>query len=300
MKGVFLVIAACFVWALDTLIRYPLLFSGVGAKTIVLVEHGILAVLFIPVMIQMYPKLRYAKVPHLFYFSIVGILGSAVATLAFTNAFTMINPSLVILLQKLQPIVAIVLARFVLGEKTSPQFLFWAVICLVGGFLVSYKDLFPGLFSLDTDELFAKRKFLIGYGLTLVAVVGWGSSTVFGKKLATQGYKPQEIMAGRYFFAFAFLLATLLASFDVSFEHPRIVWGKIGLMVLLSGVLAMALYYQGLKTIPAKLCTLAEMFFPFFAVLVNWVFLEQALSAWQIVGGILLLLGSSVIQWKAY
>ena len=34
MKGIFFIVIACLLWALDTLIRYPLLFSGTNAEMI--------------------------------------------------------------------------------------------------------------------------------------------------------------------------------------------------------------------------------------------------------------------------
>ena len=71
-------------------------------------------------------------------------------------------------------------------------------------------------------------------------------------------------------------------------------------MVLVSGLLAMYLYYQGLRRIPARLCTLAEMFFPLMAVIVNWIFLGASLSIVQISGAIILVAGSLIIQIKQY
>ena len=71
-------------------------------------------------------------------------------------------------------------------------------------------------------------------------------------------------------------------------------------MVLVSGILAMYLYYQGLRRISARAATLAEMFFPFMAILVNWVFLQKSLEVVQLVGGGVLIAGSLVIQLKKY
>ncbi len=45
---------------------------------------------------------------------------------------------------------------------------------------------------------------------------------------------------------------------------------------------------------------MAEMTFPFMAVGVNWVFLDAKLTMMQIMGGGLLLLGSTIIQLKRY
>lgn len=299
MKGIFLIMGASLIWAVDTLIRYPLLRAGISAERIVFTEHLLLTMCFIPVLYKGREKIWQAKISEAFYFLIIGGLGSAIATLAFTKAFTFINPSLVILLQKLQPIVAITLAWVFLKEPIHKKFLWWAALCLVGGIMISHKDVFPGLSKMDFSYSFLNKKSLVGYGLTIVAIVGWGAATVFGKKLSLNGFKAKEIMGGRFFFGFLTLLPFVYYT-EVVFDFVPETWGKIALMVVLSGLLGMYLYYRGLKLIPARLCALAEMFFPFCAVAVNWIFLDARLDPVQLGGGVLLLLGSTVIQLKHY
>lgn len=259
----------------------------------------ILAALFLPVIWKKREKFWNAKVAHVSYFFIVGGIGSALGTLSFTQAFTLLNPSLVILLQKFQPIVAIFLAHIVLKERVSKTFLFWAGLCLVGGLFISYEEMMPGLSKGNwTGQLMSSDGFR-GLGLTFLAVIGWGAATVFGKRLVAEGFSGSEIMAGRFWAGFLCLLP-FLATDQFQFDTDWRVWSKISLMVGLSGLLAMYLYYQGLKRIPAKLCALAEMFFPFCAVAVNWIFLGATLNWPQIAGALLLLLGSTVIQLKQY
>lgn len=299
MKGILFVFVACLLWAVDTLIRYPLLGSGVPATKIVLSEHLILTLIFFYVAFKSRQKIWSMQVGHISYFIVIGGLGSALGTLSFTKAFTMINPSMVILLQKLQPLVAISLARLVLKEKIKKEFILWAIPCLVGGLMVSYKDVFPGLTSFDFSNAFSDPQALTGLGLTFVAVVSWGASTPFGKKLSKEGYTETEIMFGR--FGMGLLCLLPFVSMDgVTFENDPVVWGKIAGMAVLSGVLGMWFYYMGLKKLPARLCALAEMAFPFFAVLVNWVVLGATLDLLQLMGGALLLLGSTMIQIKHY
>jgi len=71
-------------------------------------------------------------------------------------------------------------------------------------------------------------------------------------------------------------------------------------MVLISGAAGMYFYYQGLKRISAKTAAIAEMFFPFFAIVLNWIFLGKELSEIQLFGGMLLIIGSLIIQLKKY
>ncbi len=292
--GLFFVFSASLLWALDTLIRYPLIYGGLSATKLVFAEHLILVLALFPFLWRHQKRLLNIGKRDLISFILIGGLGSALATLSFTKAFGLLNPSLVILLQKFQPLIAILLANKVLGEPLKREFIGWAILCLIGGLLISYEDVIKGW-----NQFFNGGQALLGYFLTFVAVGGWGASTVFGKRLSDQGYSEIELMGGRFFFGLLFLIPAVLSE-----EAPLITelstWSKISFMVLISGFMGMGLYYLGLKRLSARLCALAEMFFPFCAIAVNWIFLEATLAPLQLLGGFLLLVGSTVLQLKRY
>jgi len=299
MMGIFLIVLACCLWAIDTLIRYPLLANGVSAERIVFTEHILLVAVFLPLIMSKWKKIWSLQVSHLFYFFMIGGVGSAAATLAFTKAFALVNPSAVILLQKFQPIVAIIMARIVLQESLKREFLLWAGLCLVGGLMITHHDLVAGLKELLNGDHLSNPRSLQGYAFAGLAVMGWGMATVFGKKLTLQGLSPKEIMAGRFFFGFLCLLPLPFMT-DLDFDLAPWTWGRIAVMVFLSGLLAMYFYYRGLHKISARAAALAEMFFPFCAISVNWIFLNKALDPVQLLGGALLLIAATVIQLKHY
>jgi len=147
MLGIVFVILAGILWAIDTLIRYPLLGAGVLAEKIVFIEVLFLSIIFIPLLLKDAKKFGGIKLSTIFYFMVIGFGGQAIGGLAFTKAFMLINPSLVILLQKLQPIVAITLARVLLGEKVKKEFVLWAAVALVGSWLVVFSILVPFFFQ---------------------------------------------------------------------------------------------------------------------------------------------------------
>ena len=299
MLGFSFIVLACALWAIDTLIRYPLA-GKMSASSIVFYEHLILSVIFSVVFFKAFSAFKNLKFNHILSFVIVGMLGSALATLAFTRAFMFLNPSIVIILQKFQPVVAVSLAAFVLKEKVNKYFMVWAFISLVGAVLISYEDILNIVNSeSELSELFFHDGAILGYILVIFTVFGWGAATVFGKKLTLQGYTNEQIMAGRFLLG---LIAMLPFYFiDQSFfTHNLEIYSKISLMVLISGLLAMYLYYMGLRRTSARSATLAEMFFPFMAVITNWLFLDAKLTAIQMLGGGFLILGSMVIQLKKY
>lgn len=291
MAGTFFIMIACFMWALDTLIRYPLLSSGYSTLQIVLIEH-ITLVLFVGPMLWRYRHVyRHMPISGFSSLFFIGGIGSAIGTLAFTEAFHYLNPTVVILLQKLQPIVAILLAYWLLKEHIEGHFLQWVAFILLGSFVMMWPDLralgnAQWHYSSDTISLFK------GYGYTLIAVIAWGATTVCGKYLSHQHIPANAIMSGRFFAGLLVLLPIALAQSDELSMMTSIDLSLIVVMALLSGFIGMWFYYQGLKTIPAQLATLAELSFPAFAALINWVFLDMGLTGYQIIGGMMLILGN--------
>jgi drug/metabolite transporter (DMT)-like permease len=300
MGGTLLVIIACLFWAMDTLIRYPLVDRQINPLNIVFYEHVFLVLLF---SVKLFPNIKRIgelKIADVFSFLIIGAAGSALATLAFTESFKYLNPSLVILLQKLQPAIAIVMAAIVLKEEIQKQFLIWALICTLGGLLVSSPDIirFYDLVVSDYSKVTSDTA-LRGYALVGISILCWGATTVFGKRLSLVGFEPNVIMGGRFLIGLCVLIPLM------KWDHGLILpnsedYLRIIIMVLISGALAMWLYYQGLKRLPARTTAIAEMFFPFFAIIVNWFFLGKQLSELQLLGGGILILGSFVIQIKKY
>lgn len=298
MTGIIFIFFACLLWAADTLIRYPLLFGGSSAQQIVLFEHLILVVLIVGVFIFQRRKFSFLRRQTIVPFIVIGIFGSALGTLAFTEAFYLSNPTVVILLQKLQPLVAVTLAYFLLKEKISSRFFIWLGLALLGSILLIWPDLEALLSSFKESDIDNNSSALWGYGLALFAVISWGSATVFGKKLSTQGINSVDLMAGRFSFGllgmlpFAFMTPSLITTIEISIVQ------KILLLALISGLVGMYFYYQGLKRIPAHWATLAEMFFPVAAIFINWLFLSVEISQIQMIGAITLVGASTMVQFR--
>lgn len=298
MKGFSLIILAAFLWALDSLIRYPLLQDGVPAAVLVFYEHVILCLVFTPYFLKNFNRVRATQLEDLFYFIILGVGGSAIATLCFTKAFLYINPSLVILIQKFQPILAVLLARLILGETIRKEFVFWAGLAIAGVFLISFDDIYKGVNAFSEGDAFGSKA-LKGYVLTFIASLGWGASTVFGKKLSLRGFNEKEIMGGRFLMALLVLTPIVLsgeADLEIDFMQGLKTLG----LVLISGLAGMYFYYRGLKYVSARIGTIGELFFPLGAIVLNWVFLGIEVSYVQITGGALLMFAASMIQIKRY
>jgi len=293
--GVLFIVLATIFWSLDTLIRYPLLFSGVQASQIVFIEHLILVLIFLIFIFIKKQKVDFLK-KHFFSFLIIGCCGSALGTLAFTQAFSIVNPSLVIVLQKLQPIVAIILARLVLNETIPKHFLKLGLLSIFGALLISWTDLINSINLFQNSKNLMNQSQLFGYGLVVLSVVSWGASTVFGKKLDREKLSVEQIMFGRFFYGLIALVLLIFLSADqtwsLDFNHVS----KIFLMVLLSGLIGMYFYYKGVQSLSARVVALAELFFPVSAILINWIFLNKPINTIQTVGALILLTSTTILQ----
>ena len=241
-------------------------------------------------------KLTFLSRKTIVPFIVIGIFGSALGTLAFTQAFYLANPTVVILLQKLQPLVAVTLAAVLLKENINPRFFLWLGMALLGSLLLIWPDFKGLLSSLQQGSTQESANALWGYGLALFAVVSWGAATVFGKKLSSQGLDSIDLMAGRFGFGllgmlpFAAMTPTLITTIEISTLQ------KILVLALMSGLIGMYFYYQGLKRIPAHWATLAEMFFPVAAILINWLFLNVGITHIQLIGAVTLVVASTMVQ----
>jgi len=296
MTGITFIFFACILWAADTLIRYPLLFGGSSAQQIVLFEHLILVTFILSLFIVKRRKIHFINRNTIIPFIVIGIFGSALGTLAFTEAFYLANPTVVILLQKLQPLVAVTLAALLLKESINPRFFIWLGFALIGSLLLIWPDLQTLWASVQEGGIDSSKSVLWGYGLALFAVISWGCATVFGKKLSSEGLNSVDLMAGRFSFGllgmlpFAFITPSLMLNIELD------TFQKIAILALISGVIGMYCYYQGLKRIPAHWATLAEMLFPVAAIFINWLFLNVGMTQVQLLGALTLIIASTMVQ----
>ena len=114
------------------------------------------------------------------------ICGDLLRAYFYTKALGYVNYidlSVVVLIQKLQPLFAISLASIVLGERVSKSFIFLASAAILGRYLTTFGN---------KPLLFLDRQSIIASLFALLASFCWGSSTVLGKSALKQ--VPFELM----------------------------------------------------------------------------------------------------------
>ncbi len=277
------IVFAAFLWSLDALLRQSL--YSLPSMFIVFAEHALGFLVTLPWLIKYWPKVKSLSRKTWTSIFWIAFFGGLLGTLAYTSALSYIhyiNFSVVVLLQKLQPIFAIILARIVLKERFQGRFYLWAGLALVGSYFVAFPDIIPK-WQDGGKNVWAGL-------LAVAAAFAWGSSTVMGKyslrELDTRVVTPLRLgltalMSGLYLLFF-----TQLASLpSVSSEQLLYLIAS----VFSSGAVALSIYYFGLKKVKASEATILEMFWPISAVFIDWVFFDHALTWSQIMGALIML-----------
>jgi drug/metabolite transporter (DMT)-like permease len=247
----------------------------------VLLEHLVLLLYSVPAMVLGWRYFRGLGVAQWVALLVIGWGGSAIATLLFTTAFAVGNPTVVILLQKTQPLFAVALAGILLRERLGWAYWPCFAVAMVGTYMISFGDLGP-FSALGSAELLTAA-------LALGAALLWGSSTVLGRLVLKD--VPFYALTGARLLLAAPLLACIVAvqgslgGIGAGFAAEP---GRVVLLALIPGLLALLLYYRGLSGTRASYATLAELAFPATAVVLNWTFLGVGVSANQVLGFILL------------
>lgn len=274
LPGLLLVAIAAAMWGTDGILRAPLT-EGLPAATIVFWEHVLLVVVTLPFLRGVGPTLRSLDTAGWISLLLIGAGASAVATALFTQSFTYGEFTTTLLLQKLQPLIVLVGAWWILGER--PLRTYWAffIPAVAGAWLITFRN------PLDVGIAEAAPALL-----ALGAAALWAMGTVLGRKLSpTIEFK--QLTALRFLIGLpaAAIVVTLQADWGTTVTAGDflgtattpsgiVVPGGLILLAAIPGLIALLSYYRGLRSTPALSATLAELAFPLSAVVLNAIFLE--------------------------
>ncbi|MBP3940139.1 MAG: DMT family transporter [Christensenellaceae bacterium] len=181
------------------------------------------------------------------------------------------------------PVIIIFAAAFLFREKLTLQKVLCSAAALIGMALVS------GIF----DAGFSGSRELIGIGFGLAAAVLYASVVLMNKKLGDIPAYEKTILqlasAAVVILPYSLLTENIsAASFDL---------GQIGMLILV-GILhtgiAYALYFGSLEKVSAQNAAILSYIDPISAVLLSAFFLGEAMGTMQIIGAVLVL-GASIL-----
>ena len=273
VPGVVLVSVAAAMWGLDGLIRKPLS-DSTSAYTIVFGEHVVLVALTLPLLAAAMAALWRAGPRYVAAGVAVGAGASAIATILFTKALFHGDFITVVVLQKVQPLIAVLGAWLVLKEQPRPGFAWFILPALAGIWLIALPH-----------PLEPHAHGLVPIAETLAAATLWGMGTVLGRYLGRR-LAFEHVSTVR--FAFGLVAAAcalpIVGAKAFASAHDS---GWIAVLALVTGFLALNLYYFGLRRTPAVLAAVGELAFPVMAAIVGIFVFDSSLRWTQWVGVVL-------------
>src|SRR5256884_1423914 len=254
--SVVLVGVAATMWASDTYFRAQLI-GHLKPAQIVVIEDALVTLFLLVFLLRGIPELR--RLDRLGWIAIILIAvgPQAVATILFTKSFSYGHYAETFVLQQTQPLIAILLAWLILGERRRPWFWPTAALAIVGVYMVVFAQNLAAPFSdLQHGRLEAGL-----YALGAAAL--WASGTVLGR-LVLGKLSFTTTTALRFTLALpVLLLIVLVQSGGAAFAHYQSSDALPFLgIALIPGFLALLLYYRALRSTPATLATIAEMAYP--------------------------------------
>lgn len=261
-------------------------------SVIIFWEHFFNFIILLPVLLWYKSYIKFINLKDILLFCLIGFGASASGILCFTTAFKYMNPALVILLQKLQPLVTFSLGAIILSERFKLKFYVYACIAIVASYFATFSIINP--FSGEGIKIF------IGTIFALMAVLFWGSGTVWGKILLKKFPQP-FVLASRFFLGLIF--ASIVAYYVNNNLHAKSVldpstklFWKMLYMSLVPGLFATGFFYLGLIRMPASLASVLELIFPISSVLIMWLFFNKPLDLIQIIASVIMLYSITYIS----
>lgn len=280
--GGILIVCAALLWALDGIIRRSL--YSLPPISIIFYEHLFGLIILFPFVVKFLPHHKLAK-KDVWLLILVAFLSGLLGTLWFTIALGkvhFISFSVVFLLQKLQPIFAILTASIFLKEKVNKKYVPYIVIALISAYFVTFKN---GYVSFATGE-----GTIVAALYALGAAFAWGSSTTFSKMLLNK-FSAQVSTFYRFLFTTVMaLLAIFLFGYTPSLSLPTFSqFSAFAFIAVSTGMVGLLIYYKGLKTTKVHVATILELAFPFLAVFIDIFMYHTTLAVSQYIAGIVLI-----------
>ena len=283
--GAFAISIAAALWGVDGIVLTPNL-HNLNVAFVVFILHILAFLIMNTFLFREYRELKRFDQSDVITFFLIALLGGALGTMSMVHALFLVNfekLTVVILLQKLQPIFAIALAVIFLKERMKRYYFFWASIAIIAGYFLTFGFNLPNFYT--GDKTFEAALF------SLLAAFAFGSSTVLSKKILGK-YSFQTATFYRYgFTSLIMLIIVLSAGSYVQYENiTNENWLIFLIIAVTTGSGAIFLYYYGLKKVRAVIATICELFFPVTAIILDYLINDQKLSWVQWVGAVILLL----------
>ena len=278
LKGTIAIGFSAIMWGFDGVVLTPRLYN-LDVSYVVFILHALPFLLMNLFLFNQYKELKYFTKQDYITFLLIAFFGGAIGTIAIVKALFLVqfkDLSVVVLLQKLQPIFAISLAAILLKEKIKKNFVLWATVAIVASYFLTFGFNLP---DLDTD-----KNSVYAALLAILAAFSFGSSTVFSKSLL-KNHNFITATFFRYGFTTLIMLIYIILFHKTGQFHETTSsnWLYFIIIGITTGSGAIFVYYYGLRRVKAMEATISELLFPVSAVFFDYFVNGNLLSPVQFI-----------------
>lgn len=285
------IIFAASIWWIEWVLFLPHLYS-LPVTLVVCIQTWILSLLLTPFFVSHFKNIK--KIWKHDWFVIIGIalLWGVIGILAITKAFFYMNYihlSIVVLIQKLQPLFAITFAVIFLKEKLHSHFILWSIWALIWTYIMTFWFNSP-----------IHTGWNVWYAIILsfVAAMSFGITTVLTRKFV-QHVPPLDAMYLRFVFSALILTVIILINWDyTSFSQVTNNNMLYFSFWIATGWLWIFLFNTWLKNTKASVSTLCELAFPLTVILLEFFIKDKTLTSIQLIWICILLISVSQVVKK--
>lgn len=286
-----LVMVAAF-WG-GTFIAGKVLAQSLPLMTAAFSRFFVASILLVIVVVKMEGKLPRLNRQQILLTAILGFTGVFLYNICFFGALAKIPAGRTSLFVSLTPIVTAILAGIIFSERLGLRRWIGIVVALLGAIVVITRgDLIGGIADIS-------QSLGLGELMMLGAVFSWAAYTLISRKVL-ESLSP--IVATTYgtLWGFLFLSIGAIGEFkdiDWMLLDWR-VWSSVFYLGAFGTVLAFIWYYQGIQTVGPSRTAIFSNLVPAFGVLFSAVLLGEPILISMVVGGLIAVLGVSLVNKK--
>ncbi|MDP8269686.1 MAG: DMT family transporter [Candidatus Tenebribacter davisii] len=291
--GATAIILAATLWGFDGVVLTPRLYN-LNTGFVVFMLHLIPFILMNIFLFKEYKKLKDFTRSDLLVLAGIAFFGGALGTLAIVKALFLVHfdhLSVIVLLQKLQPLFAIILAAVFLKEKIKLRFIFWGILALIASYFLTFGFQKPNMIE-DVNLIKAAL-------WALVAAFSFGSATVLGKKALNRlPYYTTNFYRFGLTTLIMFIYVLVIGKLGEFQNVTSTNWLFFFIIAITTGSGAIFIYYFGLNKVKAITSTICELFFPISAIIFDYFINHHILSPIQWISAAIMILAIIEISYK--
>jgi len=273
--GIIMMLVVGLMWALEPV------FAKLAYKSADFVQTSASRAIFVMLTALLYVlltdrkslKITKTQIHKLVY---IGIMGTIVADLLYFYALTKIPVMNAVLIAHLQPVFILIIGYFMLKDDKPTKYDYMGIaVMMAAGLLVPTRTI---------GNLLTLKLGTFGDLMAFLATAAWASTTLTMRKYL-RAMNAGAITFYRYLIASSIFVIYLLASSSIKISSVYQI--LVGLVVGVGTIL----YYQSLKRLKAVQVASLELATPFFAAVISFFVLGEAMTPMQVCGVALLFLG---------